>query len=162
MKNSEIEKYINRSYNLDEMSIEEYLILCKELSKPSNYQNVIDANKKYDKFSSILRKRVNPNEISIKDFEQILEEISNAENDNEIGKIMTKYHIPWYMPVCKASRPLLKWNLGWFVSHKLRKDSTFSCKNSTYGWLLFYYIYFIINSNGGCGNDAWKKAEIIT
>lgn len=94
MKNSEIEKYINRSYNLDEMSIEEYLILCKELSKPSNYQNVIDANKKYDKFSLILRKRVNPNEISIKDFEQILEEISNAENDDEIGKIMTKYHIP--------------------------------------------------------------------
>ena len=94
MKNYEIEKYIDRNYELESISIEEYIDLCKELSAPNNYKMVVEENKKYDKYSSLLRKRIDPQRMSIDAFEELIREICKAKNDTEINEIMAKHSLP--------------------------------------------------------------------
>ena len=88
-----ISKYIERHYELEKMTIEEYLSIRKKLSQPEEYARVIEENRRFERFSALLRKRIDLGKITVKRFEEIIIKICNAETENEVSKIMSKYNL---------------------------------------------------------------------
>lgn len=88
-----INKYIERHYNLEELSIEEYLTIREKLSNTEMLEKVIAENQKIERFSALIRRRVDLSKMTLQDFDKIIIEICNANTENEISEIMSKYNI---------------------------------------------------------------------
>ena len=88
-----INKYIERHYNLEKLSIEDYLTIRKKLSNTEMLEKVIAENEKIERFSSLIRRRVDLSKMTLQDFDKIIIEICNANTENEISEIMSKYNI---------------------------------------------------------------------
>jgi hypothetical protein len=89
----EIEKYIERHYQLEKISLEDYISLTKSLSERKKYQMILDENKKYERFSALIRKRINPQNVSVEKFEEIINQLCEASSDDEIHKLMSNFNI---------------------------------------------------------------------
>lgn len=88
-----INKYIERRYGFEKLSIEEYISLRDELSQPEMINRVIAENEKIEKFSALIRKRIDLSKITLEDFDKIIAEICDAQTENEISAIMSKFNI---------------------------------------------------------------------
>lgn len=88
-----ISKYIERHYELNKMSIEEYLEIRKKLSQPEEYTRVIEENSKAERFSSLIRKRIDLSKTTVQHFDEIIVKICSAETENEIFQIMSEFNL---------------------------------------------------------------------
>lgn len=89
----EIEKYIERHYELEALSIEQYIELTEILSKKAQYEIVLSENKRHEMFSALIRKRIDPHKMSVEEFESIVCQLCNASTKKEIYEIMSSYNL---------------------------------------------------------------------
>lgn len=54
---------------------------------------IIAENEKIDRFSAIIKRRIDLSQITVYEFELIMREISEAKTEKEINSIMSRYNI---------------------------------------------------------------------
>ena len=75
------------------LSIEDYISIRDELSQPEMMEKVIAENEKIERFSALIKRRIDLRKITVYEFEQIIKEICEAETEKEIRSIMSRYNI---------------------------------------------------------------------
>ncbi|MBO5312633.1 MAG: hypothetical protein J6B29_01575 [Clostridia bacterium] len=88
-----IEKYIERHYDVENMSLQDYVDARESLKDEAIYQSACREQDRWERFYTLVKKRICKKSTSVLEFEQIMDRICLAENDEDIGEILTSYQV---------------------------------------------------------------------
>ena len=88
-----LKRYIERRYDYDSLTIKEYVQLCRKLDYKNKevYIEMLDEEMRISNIKGLLRRKINPEHISLKDYNEAVRRLYAAKDNTEAEKVLAEY-----------------------------------------------------------------------
>ena len=90
-----LKRYIERRYEYDNLTIREYSQLCRKFDFKNKeiYLDMLEEEMRIRQIKNLLRRKISPAGISLKDYNQAVRELYDAKSNSEMETILEKYGV---------------------------------------------------------------------
>lgn len=95
IKKQLLKRYIERRYDYDNLTIRQYSQLCRQFDFKNKeiYLDMLEEEMRISRIKNLLRRKISPADISLKDYNQAVRELYAAKNNGEMETILEKYNV---------------------------------------------------------------------
>ena len=95
IKKQLLKRYIERRYDYDNLTIRQYSQLCKQFDFKNKdvYLEMLEEEMRISRIKNLLRRKISPADISLKEYNQAVRELYAAKNNGEMETILEKYNV---------------------------------------------------------------------
>jgi hypothetical protein len=95
IKKQLLKRYIERRYDYDNLTIREYSQLCRQFDFKNKeiYLDMLEEEMRIRQIKNLLRRKISPADISLKDYNQAVRELYDAKSNSEMETILEKYGV---------------------------------------------------------------------